>query len=80
MADREKYIIDDDEDEDNDNAQSDLVRMILNLAFLHESKAKTFTFSKDTYKAQMKGLLGNMLGMKKNSLNWQAIILHWFIF
>lgn len=34
MPDREKFIIDDDEDEGNDNAQSDLVKIILNLAFL----------------------------------------------
>lgn len=36
MDDRKKYIIDDDDDEDNDNAQSDLVRMVLNLGFLTE--------------------------------------------
>jgi hypothetical protein len=34
LPDRSKYIIDDDEDEGNDMAQSDLVRMVLNLAFL----------------------------------------------
>lgn len=67
MDDREKYIIDDDEDESNDNAQSDLVRMILNLAFLHEEKAKKFTFSKDTYKTQLKGAFGNTL--KPNTIN-----------
>jgi hypothetical protein len=32
--DRATFIIDDDEDEDNDMAQSDLVKIILNLAFL----------------------------------------------
>lgn len=52
MDDREKYIIDDDEDEDNDNAQSDLVKVILNLAFLTEKQAKAFSFSKDAYKQQ----------------------------
>lgn len=46
MEDRELFIIDDDEDEGNDNAQSDLVKIILNLAFLTEEKAKEFTFSK----------------------------------
>lgn len=56
LPDRAKYIIDDDEDEDNDNAQSDLVRMVLNLAFLHEERAKTFTFSKDTYKKHVKSV------------------------
>lgn len=52
MDDREKYIIDDDDDEDNDNAQSDLVKVILNLAFLTEKQAKAFSFSKDAYKQQ----------------------------
>lgn len=36
MDHRAEYIIDDDDDEGNDNAQSDLVKMILNLAFLTE--------------------------------------------
>ena len=40
MDNRADYIIDDDEDEGNDNAQSDLVKMVLNLAFLTEEKAK----------------------------------------
>lgn len=40
MPDREKYIIDDDLDEDNDKAQSDLVKMVLNLAFMTEEKAR----------------------------------------
>lgn len=53
MPDREKYIIDDDEDEDNDNAQSDLVKMILNLAFLTEKQAREFTFSKNAYKTHL---------------------------
>ena len=34
MDNRADYIIDDDDEEGNDNAQSDLVKMILNLAFL----------------------------------------------
>ena len=56
MDDREKYIIDDDDDEDNDNAQSDLVKVILNLAFLTEKQAKAFSFSKDAYKQQRLGI------------------------
>ena len=36
MHNRKDYIIDDDSDEDNDEAQSDLVKLILNLAFLPE--------------------------------------------
>ena len=59
--DREDFIIDDDDDEDNDNAQSDLVRMVLNLAYLHESQAKAFTFDKNAYSAQVKGALGGLL-------------------
>lgn len=50
--DREKYIIDDDDDEDNDSAQSDLVKLVLNLAFMTEKQAKEFTFSKDAVKRQ----------------------------
>jgi len=67
MEDREKYIIDDDEDEENDNAQSDLVKMILSLAFLTEDKAANFSFSKESYGAHMKGVLGN--AMKSFSIN-----------
>mmetsp|Transcript_21614 Transcript_21614/g.20737 ORF Transcript_21614/g.20737 Transcript_21614/m.20737 type:complete len:411 (+) Transcript_21614:2041-3273(+) len=47
--DRADCIIDDDSDEDNDNAQSDLVRVILNLAFLPKSYAENFSFSKTAY-------------------------------
>lgn len=61
MEDREKYIIDDDDDEDNDKAQSDLVKMILNLAFLTEKQAKEFTFSKDAYKQQLMPKFKNMI-------------------
>ena len=43
---RSDYIIDDDSDEDNDNAQSDLVRVALNLAYLTEAEAKEFSFDK----------------------------------
>lgn len=35
-------IIDEDDDEDNDDAQSDLVRMVLNLAFLYGDEVKNF--------------------------------------
>jgi hypothetical protein len=47
--DRKTCIIDDDDDEDNDNAQSDLVRVVLNLAYLTKAQAEDFTFSKDAY-------------------------------
>ena len=43
--DRNDMIIDDDDNEGNDAAQSDLVRVALNLAFMPESTAKKFKFS-----------------------------------
>ena len=61
MDDRANYIIDDDEDEDNDNAQSDLVKVILNLAFLTKDEAKAFQFSKDAYKGKVKGKATNKI-------------------
>ena len=39
---RDLMIIDDDEQEGNDSAQSDLVRVCLNLAYLTEDEAKYF--------------------------------------
>ena len=45
--DRADMIIDDDKEEGNDAAQSDLVRVALNLAFMTESKARKFKFSVD---------------------------------
>ena len=38
--DRNDMIIDDDSNEGNDSAQSDLVRLALNLAYMPETKAK----------------------------------------
>lgn len=70
MADREKFIIDDDEDEDNDNAQSDLVKMVLNLAYMTEERAREFTFSKDSYSNAVKGGLGNAFkNINSNKVN-----------
>mmetsp|Transcript_21710 Transcript_21710/g.16011 ORF Transcript_21710/g.16011 Transcript_21710/m.16011 type:complete len:569 (+) Transcript_21710:1-1707(+) len=53
--DRADCIIDDDSDEDNDAAQSDLVRMVLNLAFLPRNYAENFTFDKYAYAQISKG-------------------------
>ena len=39
--------------------QSDLVRLILNLAFLEEEKARTFKFDPVTYKALKKPMSEN---------------------
>jgi hypothetical protein len=61
LPDRETYIVDDDDEEGNDNAQSDLVKIILNLAFLTEKQAKEFSFSKDSYKTHLEGKLGNLV-------------------
>lgn len=47
--DRGDWIKDDDEDDSNDAAQSDLVRMALNLAFITEEQAMKFTFDKSFY-------------------------------
>lgn len=40
--DRDEMIIDDDENEGNDSAQSDLVRVMINLAYLTEEEARGF--------------------------------------
>ena len=56
--DRAEMIIDDDDDEGNDAAQSDLVRVALNLAFMTEDKAKAFKFNKND--------LTNMINESKN--------------
>lgn len=47
---RAKYIKDVDDDEENDMMQSDLVKVILNLAYLPLDLAKNFTFDKNFYK------------------------------
>jgi len=44
--DRNEMIIDDDVEEGNDAAQSDVVRICLNLAYLPEKEATNFTFAK----------------------------------
>jgi hypothetical protein len=41
---RKEYIIDGNKDESDDFAQSDLVRIVLNLAFLTEDEVKALTF------------------------------------
>ena len=61
--DRAEMIIDDDDDEGNDAAQSDLVRVALNLAFMTEDKAKTFKFNKND--------LTNMINESKSNPNIQ---------
>jgi hypothetical protein len=41
---RAVFVIDEDENEDNDDWVPDKVRLGLNLAFIHESKATEFKF------------------------------------
>jgi len=53
FEDRANYIVDDDDDEGNDEAQSDLVKIFLNLAFLEEGKAKQFKFDKESYRRHL---------------------------
>jgi len=52
-------IIDNDTDEGNDAAQSDLVRVALNLAFIPESKARKFKFGKN-FKASLDGKMNSI--------------------
>lgn len=49
--DRNEMIIDDDTEEGNDAAQSDMVRICLNLAYLPEKEALGFSFDKQAAKA-----------------------------
>lgn len=53
IGDRSKYIIDDDEDESNDTAQSDLVKLVLNLAYMKEEDAIQFKFDKSSFVQQL---------------------------
>lgn len=57
--DRADMIIDNDTDEGNDAAQSDLVRVALNLAFIPESKARKFKFGKN-FKASLDGKMNSI--------------------
>jgi len=51
--DRAEMIIDDDDDEGNDAAQSDLVRLALNLAYMNEDTARRFQFDKNSMSAAL---------------------------
>jgi len=61
IEDRELLIKDEDDDEENDNAQSDLVRIVLNLAYLTEEHAKSFSFDVETYKNVKQGSKGTSI-------------------
>jgi hypothetical protein len=64
--DRARYIIDNDDDEENDEAQSDLIRLVLNIAYLTEERAINFTFGKDSYKGIGKAF-GNIMQNQVNN-------------
>jgi len=57
--DRADMIIDDDDDEGNDAAQSDLVRICLNLAYMTEQTAREFKFNKNDMKNALSALKPN---------------------
>lgn len=52
---RADFIIDDDDDEGNDCVQSDLVRAVMNLAYMTEEKAKNFKFNQQDFSKQLAG-------------------------
>ena len=54
--DRNDFIIDGDDDETNDGMQADLVRLVLNMAFLEDDRARAFNFDPSTYKRMKKPL------------------------
>lgn len=49
---RSDYIIDDDDNESNDLAQSDLVKLVLNLPYMSEKVKNNFEFSMQWYTRQ----------------------------
>ena len=44
MEDRSDYVVDDDSDEDNDCEQSDMVSILINLAYAKQEVARNFEF------------------------------------
>jgi len=42
IPDRNDYIVDDDDNEDNDMEQSDMVAILVNLAYVNAKQAKSF--------------------------------------
>lgn len=63
---RAKYIIDDDSDEENDAAQSDIVRVALNLAYMLEEDAKAFVFDQKNFNTKMDGIKHKLLESLKS--------------
>jgi len=66
---RADYIIDNDDDEENDDAQSDIVKVALNLAFLTEEFAMNFSFDKKAFVANRKQRF-TLLNQKRPAINY----------
>jgi len=47
LPNRNELIWDDDDDDDNNYVQSDMVKLLLSLAYLPEAKAQEFSFKKE---------------------------------
>lgn len=58
---RDAYIIDDDDEEGNDAAQSDIVRLALNLAYMNEKEAHEFKFDQVSVGERKKKMAGRAL-------------------
>lgn len=63
------YIIDDDSDEENDNAQSDLVKVALNLGYMTKGNATKFKFSKEDFRISAQAMGGLGSAKQQNQLN-----------
>lgn len=61
LENRDAYIIDDDDEEGNDAAQSDIVRLALNLAYMNEKKAHAFKFDQASVADRMNVAQSQML-------------------
>jgi len=67
LPDRNLYIRDDDDDETDDAIQSDMVRLVLSLAFMNEGEAKRFTFAKENVRGSKLTKLANLISDAKPS-------------
>jgi hypothetical protein len=61
---RQRFIIDNDDDEGNDPWVSDKVRVALNLAYIPEAYARSFTFSE-----KKMGHDDSQVNLKKTNIN-----------
>lgn len=61
LENRDAFIIDDDDEEGNDAAQSDIVRLALNLAYMNEREAHEFKFDQASVGDRIKANAGRAL-------------------